>query len=237
MTNAVIYTRFSPRPNAEECESNEKQEERCRAYCKRNGYRLMSVCSDSGLTGGTMDRPGLQDAIDTVREIMDNKPGMKAIGARLIADSSDRLARDMLVSLMIRHEIAKAGGRIEYANGTPVIEETPEGRLCANILAAFASYERDRVQYATSRGMKRRQANGEWFGKPPVGFMLDPECKTRLILCPQEQKALAMARSMKESGYPWSYISEYLNGHCGLFRGGAWKADTIRKAIAKEDIR
>jgi DNA invertase Pin-like site-specific DNA recombinase len=191
----------------------------------------MSVFSDESLTGGIIDRAGLQAAIHTIKEMAEEPSELRAIV--LVVDAADRLARDMLVSLTIRHEIEKAGGRIEFANGTPV-SETPEGRLFANVLAAFAAYERDRVRYATSRGMKRRQANGEWFGKPPVGFMIDPKCSTRLVVCHQENEAIMMARSMRGRKCSWKYIAEYLNEHHGQFRGAPWKADTIRKSLARE---
>jgi hypothetical protein len=36
----VLYARFSPRPNAEECDSVEKQLERCRAYSLGHGYTV-----------------------------------------------------------------------------------------------------------------------------------------------------------------------------------------------------
>jgi len=147
----------------------------------------------------------------------------------LVADSVDRLARDMLVNLTIRHQVEKAGGRIEYANGTPV-NDTPEGKLFSNILAAFAAYERDRVRHATSRGMKRRQAEGEWFGKPPVGFMLDPECKTQLVECPQEQAGIYQARQLAGTG-PTYWIAEEVTRLTGPFRGNPWTAKTVRKIL------
>ena len=45
MTQAVIYARFSPRPDANECDSVEKQLERCRSYCKAHGYDVISTTS------------------------------------------------------------------------------------------------------------------------------------------------------------------------------------------------
>ena len=89
---AVIYTRFSPSPNAKECDSCEKQAERCLAYCKRKEYGpCQSIFDEKNTTGGTLDRPRLQAAIAAI------KPGDV-----LIVDSSDQLARDMLVNLTIR---------------------------------------------------------------------------------------------------------------------------------------
>src|SRR6516225_9056647 len=64
MATAVVYGRFSPRPSPEECDSVEKQIERCRAYCSGHGYDVVAVYNDKELSGGRADnRPGLQKAI------------------------------------------------------------------------------------------------------------------------------------------------------------------------------
>src|SRR6266849_2075404 len=64
MPLAVVYARFSPRPSADECDSVEKQIERCRAYCTGHGYDVAVVFHDKELSGGRADnRPGLQKAI------------------------------------------------------------------------------------------------------------------------------------------------------------------------------
>ena len=226
-TVAVIYTRFSPRPGAAECDSCEKQEERCRAYCERVGYAVLppsegdaGVFSDPGISGGVMHRQGLSAALGRLAGIKGDKV--------LVVDAANRLARDMLVSLTIRHEVRRVGARIEYANGLSP-DFTPEGELFNNILAAFASYERDRVRYATSRGMKRRQANGEWFGKPPVGWGLDPERKTVLVPCEEERAALETAARMRRRGAGLLEIAQHLTEAHGLFRGRPWSVRTLRR--------
>jgi len=138
----------------------------------------------------------------------------------------------MLVTLTIRHEIERAGGRIEYANGTQ-INDTPEGKLFGHILAAFAAYERDRVRYATSRGMKRRQANGEWFGKPPIGWMRDPENSKKLIECQEEQRDLRAIDLLWKQRYTSAEIVIWLDRDGRSFRGKPWSARTVRKIIAE----
>lgn len=228
MTIAIIYTRFSPRPDVDQCSSCEKQEERCILHCGKKGYRIVASFPDPDVSGGALRRPGLEAAIERIGTLTRANPTEGKVV--LVVDSVDRLARDMLVNLTIRHQVEKAGGRIEYANGTPV-NDTPEGKLFSNILAAFAAYERDRVRHATSRGMKKRQANGEWFGKPPVGFMLDPECKTRLIKCPLEQEAIIEAGHLLRNGYSVEQIAIELGILIGLFRGGPWTVKTVKKML------
>ena len=51
-------------PSPEDCDSVEKQIERCRAYAAGHGYTVVAEHEDKDLSGGRADnRPGLQNAI------------------------------------------------------------------------------------------------------------------------------------------------------------------------------
>ena len=225
---AIIYTRFSPRPNAKECDSCEKQEERCLAYCKRKKYVSDSTLrarsfADRKISGGILDRPGLSRAIEALNP-----------GDILVVDSSDRLARDMLVNLTIRHQVEQAGATIEYANGSPS-EDTPEGRLFQNMLAAFAAYERDRIRLRTKQGLEKKRKNGErTTGKIPIGWKLDPDDPKRLVVCVRERQAILMAcQFVRECSFPSELIAQYLDKLNGPCRGKPWSARTVRKLIKR----
>jgi DNA invertase Pin-like site-specific DNA recombinase len=220
MKQAIIYTRFSPRPDADECESIEKQMNRCRAHCIRSGYIEDQAFQDPKVSGGILNRPGLQAAL-------------KALGSDtvLVVDSSDRLARDMLVNLTIRHEVEKAGATIEFADGSPT-PTTPEGELFQNILAAFAAYERSRIRRNTKRGLAKKRKNGErTTGKIPIGEMLDPGDPKRTVRCESEWMAIKVM--CKWSGWKWSSkkIAKRLKNVVGPCRGGAWSPRTVRRLI------
>jgi DNA invertase Pin-like site-specific DNA recombinase len=225
MKQALIYCRFSPRPNADECQSNEKQIERCLAYCENAGpvgvgYVVCGTYSDVAVSGKILDRPELSLAIERL------KPGMV-----LVVDTCDRLARDMLVNLTIRHQIERAGATLEFADGSPNYD-TPEGKLFSHILAAFAAYERDRIAARTSAGLKRKQAAGQHLGKAPVGFEVDPNTK-QLVTCEHEQAAMRKIVAMSAAGVKKSeYIAMRITSIHGLFRGNPWSARTVRKIIS-----
>src|SRR2546425_12678867 len=64
MTDAVVYCRFSPRPGAEQCDSNRTQFQRIRAYCQANDYQIVAARWDRDLSGERSDnRPGLARAL------------------------------------------------------------------------------------------------------------------------------------------------------------------------------
>ena len=223
LKQAIIYTRFSPRPNAAECDSCEKQYERCQALLDRKEYTNRGRYQDRAVSGGVLNRPGLLAALKGL------KPGQV-----LVVDSSDRLARDMLVNLTIRQQVLDAGATIEYANGSPS-EDTPEGKLLTNILAAFSAFERDRIRLRTKQGLDKKRKNGErTTGKVPIGWMLDPNDLKRLVVCKQERNAiLRMVRMSMTLNATSTEIANWLNNCCSHCRGKPWSARTIRKLIKR----
>lgn len=229
MTSAIIYTRFSPRPNAKECDSCEKQQERCRIYCGQKGYEVRQCFHDENISGGDLNRPGLSFAIRCLLP-----------GDILVVDSSNRLARDMLVNLTIRHQVEEAGATIEFADGTPPAT-TPEGWLFQNILAAFAAYERDRIKLNTKRGIARNRALGKKInGRIPTGMKEDPENPGMLVKCDRERNAILQVCR-------WKSLHQSMTTHemaitldvqpgIWLYRGSPWSPRLIRKIIAKHSF-
>jgi len=225
MTKAIIYTRFSPRPNAKECDSCIKQAERCLEYCGRYDYSFLHCYNDKNVSGGILQRPSLLAALDHL------EPGMV-----LVVDSSSRLARDMLVNLTIRHQVEQAGATIEFADGSPC-DTTPEGKLFQNILAAFSAYERDRIKLNTKRGSARNRALGKKInGRIPTGMKEDPGNPGMLVKCPKERHGIILACSLrKEKGHPRDAIASSLNcdSRIGPYRGKPWSGRLVDKIIAR----
>lgn len=158
-------------------------------------------------------------------------------GYILVVDSSDRLARDLLVSLTIRHQVEQAGATIEFADGSPQTT-TPEGKLFQNILAAFAAYERDRIRLRTKNGLEKKRKNGErTTGKIPIGWKLDPEDPKRLVVCNQERRAIIRSCTLARNQLPKissEEIAIHLTNVFGPCRGKPWSARTVRKLIKRE---
>ncbi len=223
---AIIYTRFSPRPNAKDCDSNQKQYDRCSEFAKANGHIVLKSFSDNAVSGGDLDRPALEKMLDFLRR--QNAKDRIVV----IVDCVDRLARDLLVNLTIRQQIEKANGELIFADGS-LCGTSPEARFFVNMMAAVAAYERDRICHRTSRGIKKRQANGEHFGKVPIGYKRDPENGTKLLTCAMERRAIACARRYSEDGHESQNIADIITTKLGLFRGTRWKARTVRKMIKK----
>lgn len=216
MKQAIIYARFSPRPDADKSKSCENQIDRCKKYCISKGYEIFLIFEDKGVSGAVLYRNGLSEAINSLKE-----------GMVFIVDTADRLARDMLVELTIVSQIHNAGCSVEYADGTPM-RTTKEGRLYRNMLAAFAQFQRESISENTIRGLEKKRENGEWQGRPPIGYDYDKESKV-LIENESEQEDLKLIKSM--SHLKSQDIAKHLNIRHRYLRGKHWSARTIRKIL------
>ncbi|KKL98546.1 hypothetical protein LCGC14_1823340 [marine sediment metagenome] len=226
---AYIYTRFSPRPDAKDCDSCKKQDDRCVSFCDQKNWEhnIATTYYDENVSGIDIERPALNALINFLAQEKEK--------CTIVMDSPDRLARDLMVGLILRERIIRAGNwtrhEIAYVDGSPS-GGSPEETFIANTMLALATLERDRVSYRTSRGLRKRQAAGEFFGKPPIGYMRPEGKGTKLVPCLQEREAVKTARNFNDLGWASFEIAHELQD-IGSFRGGLWKAKTVRKMIKK----
>jgi DNA invertase Pin-like site-specific DNA recombinase len=119
MPQAVLYARFSPRPNPDECDSVEKQLDRCRSYCEGHGYTVVAHYHDKDLSGERADnRPGLQKAISAACE-------RKAV---LCVYSLSRLARCTKGAIDLAKRLSAAGADLAVIQEN-VNTRSPMGRF------------------------------------------------------------------------------------------------------------
>ncbi len=222
--HAIIYTRFSPRPNAKECDSCEKQLERCTLYCKNKGYNIFAAREDKDISGKYLLRPGLQDIFQLYL-----KPGMV-----LVVDSHDRLARDTLVALAINKQVTELGCTIEFADGTPGWNNADD-KLISDILSAVASHQRSKIAEKTKAGLARKKANGEWIGRPPYGYNKNKDRNT-LERNNIEQDRISYICDMWKCGRSFVYIKNYLQNMIGNCRKKPWTVRMIRTILKREKL-
>jgi len=221
--NAIIYCRFSPRPNATECDSNDKQRERCIAHCEKADFWARQSHEDRAVSGSKLLRPGLSAAIDSIIP-----------GDVFVVDSSDRLARDLLVYLTIVGQITEKGARIEFADGTPSPSDaSPEEECFSNIMAVIAHYQRRGFARRTKNGLKKKKDRGEWLGKAPIGWQYNKETK-QLEENATETEAIRRILYLYRQGNTSSdALAEIMSEGAKKLRGKPWSARTIRKLLKK----
>ena len=150
--NAIIYTRFSPRKNANESESCEVQLAYCEQYCSQHGYTIGQIFHDPDVSGADEYREKLWLAINTLKK-----------GDVLIVYKRDRLARNLFLSEQINRTVVQRGATIEAVSGD-IPGNTPETQLIRQILASIAEYERRLIGIRTSHAMRYHQSKGRRMG-------------------------------------------------------------------------
>lgn len=228
ITHATIYCRFSPRPDADASRSNETQEDACREWCETNDYIVAGVYRDSAMSGSTLDRDVLWDALATLKK-----------GSVLVVYRPDRLARDPRIAGVIELEAEKRGARIEYVEGS-ANGEAPEQELIRGVLHVIAGYERKITAARTRAAFRNKAARGErTSSKPPYGWKVDeataadPNTPTKLVEVPDEQETIRLTQRWRKEGLGVQRMMYRLTDEGRKPRGEKWHYKTVYNLVKK----
>ena len=179
----IIYTRFSPRRHANECESLDTQFEICTCYSKAHEMTVAGSYEDEALSGKDADnRPGLQNAIEHAIRI-------KGV---LLIYSLDRLARSSRDALLIAERLNKGKAGLCSVRET-FDTTTPMGKCFYVIMSAFNELDREKISIRTSDAMRRHQNTGRRMsgkGRLPYGWRQDPNDEARMLPDEYELKVI-----------------------------------------------
>lgn len=171
----AIYTRKSSEDGLEQdFNSLDAQYEACAAYItsqKNEGWVLVpDRYDDGGISGGTLERPGLQRLLaDIERGSVD----------QILVYKIDRLTRSLA-------DFSKIVDRLD-ATGTSFVSVTQSfntatsmGRLTLNMLLSFAQFEREVTAERIRDKIAASKKKGLWMGgNVPLGY--NPEGRTLTI--------------------------------------------------------
>lgn len=146
---AAIYIRVSTEDQVRYGYSLAEQEEACRHRAADLGAETAIVFPDEGISGSTLDRPGLSALREAVRS--------RQIDLIVIRDP-DRLSRKLAHQLLLTEEIEKAGVKLEFLDFD--WQDTPEGRLFYSIRGAVAEFEREKIRDRMQRGKTQKAKQG-----------------------------------------------------------------------------
>jgi site-specific DNA recombinase len=220
MQRTIIYGRVSTDEQMEKY-GMPAQLRACHEYAQSRGLSIIHEITDDGITGMTLDRPGLTRLRDIVaRGEMD---------VVLMLDA-DRLSRELGHLLMVKPEIEKRA-RLEFVTGS--FENTPTGRLFFSIKGSIAQYERELFLQRTMRGKRERALSGRIVGgRVAYGYRYD----AGKLIPDEEQAAIvrrifdsylkgmsirAIAMDLRETGTP-------------TWAGRQWGHSSVRRILINE---
>jgi len=171
-----IYTRVSTEEQATSGISLEAQKEKLRQYCNFNGWILANEYTDAGLSGGTLNRPGLQQLLG------DAKKGLINV---VLVYKLDRLSRSLRDIILTMDDFRQYN--IDFISLNEKIDTTSSvGKLMFHIIGAFAEFERDIIRERVIFGMDKKAQDGYVQYKAPFGY----EYNNRKLVVNEEEAAI-----------------------------------------------
>jgi DNA invertase Pin-like site-specific DNA recombinase len=165
----AVYTRKSTEEGLDkEFNSLQAQREACEAYIasqRPEGWALVrDAYDDGGFSGGTLERPGLQQLLTDIEE------GLVDV---VVVYKIDRLSRSLMDFSKLVEVFDRAG--VTFVSVTQSFNTTTSmGRLTLNILLSFAQFEREVIAERVRDKIRASRQKGMWMGgNVPFGYRVE----------------------------------------------------------------
>ena len=158
---AVLYLRVSD-PRQVETYSLDTQETACREFCERQGWDIVGVFREEGESAKTADRTEL-------KRLLAWCGGRKRKADYVVVYRLSRSARDVGDYHALKAWFARRGMAIRTVMETG-IDDSPQGRLLENMLAAINQFENEVRAEQSVSGMRHAAQLGRWVWLAPVGY-------------------------------------------------------------------
>jgi DNA invertase Pin-like site-specific DNA recombinase len=227
---AIGYVRVSTQEQAKEGVSLDAQRDKLRSYCKLNGIKLVDIVADEGISGSTLDRPGLQAALHMIRRGRANT---------LIVAKLDRLSRSLrdVCALMSdyftddRYHLLSVCGMVNTHSAA--------GRMLMMNLANYNQFERELISERTREALQHMKAQGIRLGPAKYGYelsnQLDAKGRRMLVPLASEQEIIARLAAAQADGVGFNDIARQLNAEgIRARRGGEWTGRFASAVLQRE---
>lgn len=220
----AAYARVSTEEQASEGVSLAAQREKLIAYAKLYDLEVIEVIEDAGQSAKTLKRAGLRRALKLLR----------CGGADgLLVAKLDRLTRSVAdLAKLIAEYFDERRGKSLLSVADQVDTRTAGGRLVLNVLVSVAQWEREAIAERTRDALRHKKAQGIALGQAPLGYRRGES--GALVEDAAELAVVARTRELHAGGRSLRQIAAQLTEE-GMHtkRGGAWRAGTIAKLLAR----
>jgi len=205
----VGYVRVSTTDQADEGVSLDAQEAKIRKYAELYELDLVAVERDAGVSGKTLERPGLKAALARISSGESNG---------LLICKLDRLTRSvadlgvLVDEFFTDHELLSVSDNIDTRSAS--------GRLVLNVLVSVAQWEREIISERTKEALAYLKRNGKRLGAEPF----------------DNQEVIELIRDARESGESYRAICQTLIDRAiPTKRGGTWSPKVVRAILMRQE--
>ncbi len=203
----AVYTRKSTTKGLEqEYNSLDAQEDKCKNFIAfHDDWQYERTFSDAGISGGTTERPALQELISRCQE------GEFDI---VVVYKIDRMARCQRDFLNIIDTLNQGG--VEFASATEAFDSsTYMGRAMRDLLGVFAEMEREMIRERTREKAAASRQRGLYLaGQPPMGYK---RVNKHLRIVPSQAKTIRRIFTLYAQGESSTSIALILNKDKDLY--------------------
>lgn len=223
---AIGYIRVSTQEQAKEGISLKMQEDRIRAYCYSQDWKLIRVFNDEGFSGKNMKRKGLQDLLSFLETDHVDV---------VVVYKTDRLTRKQRHLYHLLEDRFERKG-IGFKSVTEAFDTTTAmGKGFLGMLGLFAQLEGDLISERTREAFQHKKQNGEPVGSAALGFRLQDKKK---IENPAELKIVAYVKALRRKRLSYREIAKRLNEEgVPTKRGGRWFGSTVSYILKNESYK
>ena len=164
------------------------------------GAEVVEVIAERNVSGADPERAGLARALALVED------GLAEV---LIVAHTDRLSRDLELTLALRRRVRAAGARLVSA-AEDWDDSTPEGAMVVSIMGAVAQAERDRRKAGWHTVRSAALADGVHLGPVPFGYRRSNGRRSPLAPDPATAPLVAEAFRKRAAGTSITRIRQWL---------------------------
>lgn len=170
MIRCAIYCRVSTAD-----QNCQRQERELLEYAQKAGYEVVGVYQETA-SGAKDDR--------TKRAKVMALAQRRKINVVLVTEMTrwGRSTPDLINTL---YELQSKGVSLIAQSGLQFDLSTPQGKLVASVMAAFAEFERDLIRERVKSGLAAARAKGKRLGRPPLSLLI----KSKVLAAKAEGKS------------------------------------------------
>jgi site-specific DNA recombinase len=214
--NVIGYVRVSTQGQAKDGYSLAYQQDEIRSYCKEQGWNLITLYSDEGISGAKVDEDTLE--VDRIGfQNMLAALSTQTIDAVVVLNTS-RLWRSDIVKVIVHREFKKHGVDVKSIEQQTysIYKKDPNDFLINGLMELLDQYQRLEIALKLGRGRnKKAQQGGYAGGRAAFGYKA---MKGQKSIAVNESQALVVRRlfDIREQNPTWSLseLASQLNQEC-----------------------
>ncbi|WP_141336208.1 recombinase family protein, partial [Paenibacillus sp. tmac-D7] len=214
--NVIGYIRVSTQGQAKDGYSLSYQQDEIEAYCKTQGWNLLYVFKDEGISGAKID----EDALEVDREgFQDMLAALSThtIDYVLVLNTSRLWRSDIvnIVKVLVHREFKKHGVDIRSIEQPTysIYKKDPNDFLINGLMELLDQYQRLEIAMKLARGRRKKAQQGGYSGgKAAFGYQVEKGSKA-LSISPTTAKTVQKVFELRTQYPTWSLqqIASQLN--------------------------